>query len=125
MGSCGDEQVIRTERAYCFFGFIQTRSGRLVATVTHLVRDPGRNVACSLTSDDDGKTWNRSNLIDLGGHGDHSGAMEPTLAELDPAVYESQMTLPIADVLDEHLTNPDLKDVLASYSYGTALPPAQ
>ena len=65
-----------------FFGFIQTRSGRLVATVPHLVPDPGRYVACSLTSDDDGKTWKRSNLIDLGGHGDHSGAMEPTVAEL-------------------------------------------
>jgi hypothetical protein len=65
-----------------FFGFIQTRSGRLVATVPHLVRDPGRYAACSLTSDDDGKTWQRSNLIDLGGHGDHSGAMEPTVAEL-------------------------------------------
>lgn len=66
-----------------FFGFIQTRSGRLVATVPHLVRDPGRYVACSLTSDDDGKTWRRSNLIDLGGHGDHSGAMEPAVAELN------------------------------------------
>jgi hypothetical protein len=65
-----------------FFGFIQTRGGRLVATVPHLVREPGRYVACSLTSDDDGKTWTRSNLVDLGGHGDHSGAMEPTVAEL-------------------------------------------
>lgn len=65
-----------------FFGFIQTHGGRLVATVPHLVPNPGRYVACSLTSDDDGKTWKRSNLIDLGGHGDHSGAMEPTVAEL-------------------------------------------
>ena len=65
-----------------FFGFIQTRSGRLVATVPHLVRDPGRYVACSLISDDDGKTWRRSNLVDLGGHGHHSGAMEPAVAEL-------------------------------------------
>ncbi len=65
-----------------FFGFIQTRGGRLVATVPHIVTDPGRYAACSLTSDDDGKTWKRSNLVDLGGHGHHSGAMEPTLAEL-------------------------------------------
>ena len=65
-----------------FFGFIQTRGGRLVATVPHLVRDPGRYAACSLTSDDDGRTWQRSNLVDLGGHGDHSGAMEPTVAEM-------------------------------------------
>ncbi|NLY00170.1 MAG: exo-alpha-sialidase [Rhodopirellula sp.] len=65
-----------------FFGFLRTSSGRLVATVPHIVRDPGRYAACSLTSDDDGKTWRRSNLIDLGGHGHHSGAMEPTVAEL-------------------------------------------
>ncbi len=65
-----------------YFGFVQTQGGRLVATVPHLVRDPGRYVACSLVSDDDGQTWQRSNLIDLGGHGDHSGAMEPTVAEL-------------------------------------------
>ena len=65
-----------------FFGFIQTRSGRLVATVPHVVRDPGRYAACSLTSDDDGKTWTRSHFVDLGGHGDHSGAMEPAVAEL-------------------------------------------
>ena len=65
-----------------FFGFIQTGGGRLVATVPHLVRDPGRYAACSLTSDDDGQTWQRSHFVDLGGHGDHSGAMEPAVAEL-------------------------------------------
>jgi len=65
-----------------FFGFIQTSSGRLVVTLEHLVRDPGRWVVCSFVSDDAGKTWRRSNLIDLGGHGDHDGATEPTVAEL-------------------------------------------
>lgn len=65
-----------------FFGFIEIRNGRLVATAEHLVRNPGHWVACSLSSDDDGKTWKRSNLIDLGGHGHHDGATEPTVAEL-------------------------------------------
>jgi hypothetical protein len=65
-----------------FFGFIQTRAGRLVVSAEHLVRNPGHWVACSLSSDDDGKTWRRSNLIDLGGHGHHDGATEPTVAEL-------------------------------------------
>ena len=65
-----------------FFGFIQTSKGRLVCVVPHIVLDPGRYAACSLTSDDDGKTWRHSNFIDLGGHGDHSGAMEPAIAEL-------------------------------------------
>jgi len=65
-----------------FFGFIETRKGRLVVTVEHLVSDPGRWVVCSFISDDEGRTWKRSNFIDLGGHGHHDGAMEPTVAEL-------------------------------------------
>jgi sialidase-1 len=65
-----------------FFGFIQSRKGRLVVSAEHLVRSPGHWVACSFSSDDDGKTWKRSNLIDLGGHGHHDGATEPTIAEL-------------------------------------------
>jgi len=65
-----------------FTGFLQTRSGRLVATIEHLVDDPPHWVVCSFFSDDEGKTWKRSNWIDLGGHGHHDGATEPTLAEL-------------------------------------------
>lgn len=65
-----------------FFGLIQTRSGRLVTVAEHLVSDPGRWVVCSLVSEDDGVTWRRSNFIDLGGHGHHDGATEPTVAEL-------------------------------------------
>ena len=30
-----------------WFGFVQTRGGRLVAVVPHIVRDPGRYAACS------------------------------------------------------------------------------
>lgn len=65
-----------------FFGFIRTRGGRLVAVTEHLLPNPGRWVVSSFGSDDDGHTWRRSNLIDLGGHGHHDGAIEPTLAEL-------------------------------------------
>ena len=65
-----------------FFGFIRTRGGRLVAVTEHLLPNPGRWVVSSFGSDDDGQTWRRSNLIDLGGHGHHDGAIEPTLAEL-------------------------------------------
>jgi hypothetical protein len=65
-----------------FTGFIQTHTGRLVVTVEHLVDDPPRWVVCSFISDDEGKSWKRSNWIDLGGRGHHDGATEPTLAEL-------------------------------------------
>lgn len=65
-----------------FFGLIQTASGRVVVPLQHLVSDPGRLVVCSFYSDDEGLTWQRSNWIDLGGHGHHDGAFEPTIAEL-------------------------------------------
>ena len=66
-----------------FFGFIKLRSGRLVASAEHLMPNPGRWVVCSFFSDDNGKTWCRSNFIDLGGHGHHDGATEPALVELN------------------------------------------
>ena len=65
-----------------FFGFIKTSSGRAVASIEHCASNPGRFIVASIFSDDEGKTWHRSNWIDLGGHGHHDGAMEPTLAEL-------------------------------------------
>jgi Neuraminidase (sialidase) len=64
-----------------FFALIQTRSGRIIAPFDHLTNNPGRFIVCSVFSDDDGKTWQRSNWIDLGGHGHHDGALEPTLTE--------------------------------------------
>lgn len=65
-----------------FFGFIATTAGRLVLGIHHLVTLPARWVACSLFSDNDGRTWTRSNFIDLGGHGHHDGATEPSVVEL-------------------------------------------
>ena len=65
-----------------FFGFIETRTGRLVLVAEHLVTNPGRWVVCSFVSDDDGKSWRRSNFVDLGGRGHHDGALEPTVSEL-------------------------------------------
>jgi len=66
-----------------FFGFIKLRNGRLVTTAEHLMPNPGRWVVCSFFSDDNGRTWQRSNFIDLGGHGHHDGATEPALVELN------------------------------------------
>lgn len=65
-----------------FMGFIQTRKGTLVVTVEHLAPDLRRWVSCSFVSADEGKTWKQGNLIDLGGHGHHDGAVEPMVAEL-------------------------------------------
>ncbi|MBI5820409.1 MAG: exo-alpha-sialidase [Verrucomicrobia bacterium] len=64
---------------------IQLRSGRLVMGCQVAVANPGRHVSFSYVSDDEGKTWKKSNVIDLGkygGYGDHGGGIEPTLAQL-------------------------------------------
>ncbi|HOQ68006.1 MAG TPA: sialidase family protein [Candidatus Atribacteria bacterium] len=45
-----------------YFGFIQTSTERLVATVEHCVSNPGRWVACSFISDDDGATLGAEQL---------------------------------------------------------------
>lgn len=61
---------------------IQTKSGRLVLPFQTALRHPGRWACRTYVSADDGKTWERSNLIDLRGAGNHGGAFEPTVAEL-------------------------------------------
>jgi len=67
---------------------IQLKSGRLVLAGQDLVFDPGRHVVMTYVSDDEGKTWKKSNILDIGGSGSHGGTMEATLAELtDGRVY--------------------------------------
>jgi hypothetical protein len=80
-----------------FMGFIQTSSGELVATVEHLVPELKRWVSMSLVSEDDGATWSPSNLIDLGGHGHHDGAVEPMVVEL----RDGRLMMLIRTSLDE------------------------
>ena len=61
---------------------IQTRTGRIVLACQQLAFDPGRQVTITYASDDEGKTWRRSNIIDLGGRGGEVGIFEGTLVEL-------------------------------------------
>ncbi len=77
-----DNQCILEGYNTNFFALIQTRSGRVIAPFDHLTSQPGHFIICTVFSDDEGKTWQKSNWIDIGGHGHHDGALEPTLAEL-------------------------------------------
>ena len=61
---------------------IQTKAGTVVFTSMMLLHDPGRHSVLTYASKDDGKTWIRSNILDLGGIGHHGGATEATLVEL-------------------------------------------
>lgn len=61
---------------------IQTKEGSVVFTSMVMLHNPGRHATVTYASKDDGKTWHRSNLIDLGGKGHHDGAMEATIEQL-------------------------------------------
>lgn len=84
-----DEGKTWLERQKIFSGYcgalidiIQTKSGHIVVPLQRLIRHPSRHGTCAYVSADNGKTWEMSNIIDLGGHGHHDGAMEATLVEL-------------------------------------------
>jgi len=74
----------RIFEGYCgaLIDMIETSTGEIVVPVQRLVPDPSRHAICVYVSGDSGKSWAPSNVIDLGGHGHHDGAMEPTLVEL-------------------------------------------
>lgn len=63
-------------------GAVETRDGTLLVPYSHYVNDPGRLVSRVSISNDKGKTWTLGQVIDIGGAGDHEGALEPSLLEL-------------------------------------------
>ncbi|MBI5381802.1 MAG: exo-alpha-sialidase [Opitutae bacterium] len=62
--------------------FLQVRNGNLVVLVQYYASLPLRCVIRPYVSADNGQTWRGGNIIDLGGHGHHDGAFEPTMVEL-------------------------------------------
>lgn len=63
-------------------GGCTTHDGRVVFAFSHYVPHPGRLVSRSVVSADGGRTWQQSNALDIGGAGDHDGALEPAVIEL-------------------------------------------
>jgi len=63
-------------------GAVETRDGKLVVPFSHYIANPGRLASRSVVSADGGETWKSSNMIDIGGAGDHDGALEPCVLEL-------------------------------------------
>ena len=62
---------------------IQTGSGRVVLTSMNLLHNPGRHAVLTYYSDDEGETWGKSHVLDLGGRGHHDGSKEAALLELE------------------------------------------
>lgn len=76
-------QKMHDDWSGCVRDMIQTKDGRVIFTAMKMLHDPGRHSVLTYSSDDDGVTWQASNLIDLGGQGHHGGVTEPTLTELN------------------------------------------
>ena len=62
---------------------IETKDGDLIFTTMMLKHNPGRHTVLTYTSKDNGANWHRSNILDMGGRGDHSGLMESTIVQLN------------------------------------------
>lgn len=104
---------------------LQTRSGRVIFTSMKMRHNPGRHTVLTYCSDDQGQTWKASNVIDLGGAGNHDGMTEAAIVELkDGRILKYMRTnwgrFWIAESADEGLTWHTLgpSDISASASPG-------
>ncbi|NCO40148.1 MAG: hypothetical protein AUJ96_06385 [Armatimonadetes bacterium CG2_30_66_41] len=66
----------------CIQDILQTSNGNVVVPGQELLYKEGRHATMPYVSADDGKTWQRTRYLDIGGQGDHAGAIEGTLVEL-------------------------------------------
>ena len=62
---------------------IETRKGEVIFSSMMLKHNPAHHTVLTYTSKDNGLSWIRSNILEMGGSGDHSGLMESTLLELN------------------------------------------
>ncbi len=77
-----DFQLLHSEWTGAIRNMIQTHDGTLVFTSMMMLAHPGRHSVVTYRSTDDGLTWQRSNIIDLGGIGHHGGVTEATVEQL-------------------------------------------
>jgi sialidase-1 len=73
----------------CIHSMIETKSGRIVLVGQEVI-PAWRHATVMFASDDKGKTWRRSNVLDIGqGRHDHAGSIEGTVVERkDGSLYE-------------------------------------
>ena len=62
---------------------IETRDGSIVLSSMMMRHNPGHHTVVTYTSMTNGLNWIRSNVIDLGGVGHHSGVTEATIEQLN------------------------------------------
>lgn len=88
-----DLQKLHNEWAGAVRDMIETRSGNVIFASMMMRHNPGHHTVLTYTSRDDGKSWERSNIIDLGGAGHHSGVTESTIEQLgDGRIWQLMRT---------------------------------
>jgi sialidase-1 len=78
-----DLQKLHNDWTGAIRNIIETKEGNIIFTSMMLRHNPGHHSVVTYTSKDEGKSWTRSNIIDLGGVGHHSGATEATIEQLN------------------------------------------
>lgn len=78
-----DVQKLHNEWTGAIRDMIETENGNVVFTSMMMRHYPGHHTVLTYKSGNEGKTWERSNIIDLGGIGHHSGVTEGTVEALD------------------------------------------
>lgn len=84
-----EPQKLNTPWCGCVHSMIQLRSGRIVLVGQTIIPE-WRHATVMFVSDDQGKTWQRSNVLDIGkGRHDHAGSCEGTVVERgDGTLYQ-------------------------------------
>lgn len=77
-----DVQKIHNDYTGAIRTMMETQNGSVVFTSMMLRHNPAHNAVVTYASRNDGKDWERSTIIDVGGIGHHSGVMEGTFEQL-------------------------------------------
>jgi len=78
-----EKQLIYDGYCGALMDVIQTSNGNIVTPMQETLYKAGRNVTRPYVSQDNGKTWIKTNFIDIGGRGHHDGSIEASLVELE------------------------------------------
>ena len=77
-----DPQKLHDEWTGANRDIIETKNGNIVLSSMMMRHNPGHHTVLTYTSKTNGLNWVRSNVIDLGGVGHHSGVTEATIEQL-------------------------------------------
>jgi hypothetical protein len=77
-----EPQLLHREWTGAVRDIIETKDGHVIFTSMMVRSGPGHHAVVTYTSANEGMSWTRSNIVDLGGIGDHDGTIESTLEEM-------------------------------------------